>query len=74
MTNAPPWVQRAVEPRELIEPTPEEVKNGWTAELLTAYVHEASARQNTLIGVKRRQPIRRANGQRWKCPVRGRRT
>ncbi len=74
MTNAPPWARREVAPAvELIEPNEDERKNGWTAESLTAYLHEASAQQNTLIGVKRRQPIRRANGYRWKFPVRGRR-
>ncbi len=64
MTNVPPWVRREEAPRELIEPTPEEVKNGWTAESLTAYVHEARALQSAAIGVQRKPPLQRANGYR----------
>ncbi len=58
---------------ELIEPNETEKKNGWTAESLTKYVHDARARQSAAIGVKRRQPIQCANGYRWKFPARGRR-
>ncbi len=67
MTNVPPWARREEAPAlELIEPNEDERKNGWDAESLTKYVHEASARQNTLIGVTRRQPIRRcARPMKW---------
>ena len=33
-------------PEGLVEPTPEEVRNGWTAETLTAYVNERLAAQS----------------------------
>ncbi len=57
----PPWLKRTSgaaesEPQqaeapapELIEPTEEEAKNGWTAEALTAYVAERSRAQDGII-------------------------
>ena len=36
----------------LIEPTDEEKRNGWTAETLTAYVHEQRAAQTVRIDPK----------------------
>jgi hypothetical protein len=35
----------------LVQPTPEEVRNGWTAEALTAYVAERTAGQAMTIDV-----------------------
>ncbi len=58
---------------ELIEPNEAEKKNGWTAESLTKYVHDARARQSAAIGVQRKPPLQRANGYRWQFPARGRR-
>ncbi len=58
----PPWLRRAggaadaeYEPQaeaaapELVEPTEEEARNGWTAESLTAYLAERAAAQSGAI-------------------------
>lgn len=45
-------VQReALENQELVEPTDEEKKNGWTAETLTAYLTERLAGQSLAVDV-----------------------
>ena len=58
---------------ELIEPTPDEAKNGWTAETLTAYHAEQKAAQALRIdpnsAIRRVRP-QKANGRysplRWR--------
>ena len=47
-----------------VEPTPDEARNGWTAETLTEYVRERTAAQSLRIdpmSTVRRTPPRRAN-------------
>lgn len=39
---------------ELIEPTPDEARNGWTAETLTAFVAECHAREAKFVHQPRR--------------------
>ncbi len=59
-------------PHNLIEPTPEEAANGWTAETLTKYVREREQAANERLDFnhpsRRRQPPR-ANGHRWRFPA-----
>lgn len=58
---------------ELVEPTPDEARNGWTAESLTEYLRDQKAAQSMRMNphsVMRRQPPRRANSKyqplRWR--------
>ncbi len=44
------------EPEELIEPNEDERKNGWSAETLTAYVHERRRAQQASLDWKSRSP------------------
>jgi len=49
----PPWAdQEPHKPEELLEPTPEEIRNGWTPEALTAYV-----RERTREALQAKQPL-----------------
>lgn len=41
--------QNAQKQIDLIEPSPDEIQNGWTAESLTAYIREQSAAQSLRI-------------------------
>ena len=73
MFKPPPWSRPKPPPIEPIEPTAEEVRNGWTAETLTDYVAESRARQNASIaaGIGGRKPKpTRANGHKWGFPAR----
>ena len=36
--------------RKLTEPTPDETRNGWTAETLTRYIADAEKSQSAVIG------------------------
>ena len=60
---------------DLIEPNAEEARNGWTAEALTAYLHEQTAAQEVRIDPQStsrrrarrpRQANNNYNPQRWR--------
>ena len=58
---------------ELVEPTPDEARNGWTAESLTEYLRDQKAAQSMRMNphsAMRKQPPRRANSKyrplRWR--------
>ena len=55
----------AAPPRELIEPTADERKNGWTAETLAAY-RESIAPEIARLFERRKPPLpARANGSKY---------
>ena len=63
------------QPHELVEPTADEAKNGWTAETLTAYVAEQKAAQTLRIdpsSVLRRKALPKMAHERF-SPFRWRR-
>lgn len=53
-----PRLRVSDEPEELIEPNEDERKNGWSAETLTAYVHERRRAQQASLDWKSRSPPR----------------
>jgi hypothetical protein len=60
----------AVPPRQLVEPTPEEARNGWTAETLTEYRESIAPEIAALFGPRRPPLPTRANSgyspHRWR--------
>ena len=80
MFGLPPWLKGAPEPEpvtaepDLIEPTAEEAKNGWTAETLTTYVAEREKARSELIVTRRPVKPRMAKSKysphRWRSPMR----
>jgi len=60
--------REALNKNEIIEPTEEEKKNGWTAETLTKYLQERHAAQNLSVDVNSltRQVARRKDEQNHK--------
>ena len=71
-------IEPAAEPKvrerhDLVQPSEEEKRNGWTAETLTKYIRERERasyeRIDLLSARRRRQQPQRASGNKWNFPA-----